>query len=392
MAVTNYKSDTGEMLFKVSVNIRSKVTDGLRIQKTKFGIKNLKLAEREENALIRECQTELSKREAQGSSWGAVVEAWADFLKVSAHNLAATTRSDYVASIKKHTSSWWNKQAVEISKADIYQLFSDMNHNGFTNSYQRKMKTLIHRAFIFGIEQELIRGMNQSPTVGIKLGRKEDKKPEILNNTQIRHLLKSAKDLDHPWYPVWAMAVLTGMRNGELFALLWTDVDLETKKIRLDKSYNCRKRITKETKGGYWRNLPISDELSSLLLDLKATSGTRNEVLPRVTRWGHGVQARELRKFCIGIGLPSIKFHTLRACFATQLIHYGVPPIQIQKICGWKDLETMQRYVRIAGIETDGVTECLRVLPEHEIFKQVAAVFPGKSAQDVEGERKALIA
>ena len=91
--------------------------------------------------------------------------------------------------------------------------------------------------------------------------------------------------------------------------------------------------------------------------------------------WQMGLQAQELRKYCLGVGLPSVRFHTLRACFATQLIRNGVPPIQIQKICGWKDLKTMQRYIRIAGIEVDGATEALKVLPEPEIVAKVAHLF-----------------
>ena len=74
----------------------------------------------------------------------------------------------------------------------------------------------------------------------------------------------------------------------------------------------------------------------ALLKELKARAGTRPEVLPRLPGWAKGQQAYEIRLFCLGIGIPSIKFHTLRACFATQLIRNGVPPIQIQKVCGWK--------------------------------------------------------
>lgn len=70
--------------------------------------------------------------------------------------------------------------------------------------------------------------------------------------------------------------------------------------------------------------------------------------------------------FCTGNGLPSVKFHALRACFATQLISTGIPPAVVMKICGWKDLKTMQRYIRLAGIDEAGATEVLRFIPTDE--------------------------
>lgn len=165
------------------------------------------------------------------------------------------------------------------------------------------------------------------------------------------------------------------MRNGELYALLWSDVDWDNNAITVSKSYNSRLKCVKSTKAGYWRTVPISSELKALLLELKAHAGDRPTVLPRMRQWTLGYQASELRKFCLGAGLPSIRFHALRACFATQLIRNGVAPIQIQKICGWKDLKTMQRYIRLAGIEIAGATEPLRVLPEPDVAAKVVNLF-----------------
>jgi len=160
------------------------------------------------------------------------------------------------------------------------------------------------------------------------------------------------------------MALLTGMRNGELYALLWTDVNWENKTLSVTKSYNCRMRSVKSTKTGCWRTIPISSELKGLLLEIKGQTGKTPHVLPRNPLWTRGYQADELRKFCIGIGVTSVRFHALRACFATQLIQNGVPAIMIQKICGWKDLKTMQQYIRMAGVEVEGATGGLNMLPE----------------------------
>jgi integrase len=86
-------------------------------------------------------------------------------------------------------------------------------------------------------------------------------------------------------------------------------------------------------------------------------------VLPRISLWKIGQQAKVLKDFCKSIGLPKIKFHTLRACFATQLIGSGVEPIKVMKICGWKDLKTMAYYLRLAGVDEKGATDNLRFLP-----------------------------
>lgn len=80
--------------------------------------------------------------------------------------------------------------------------------------------------------------------------------------------------------------------------------------------------------------------------------------------------------FLIGIGLPKIKFHALRACFATQLLAKGTPAAIVMKICGWKDLKTMEFYVRVAGVEEKGATDCLRILPsEAEVMGNVVRLF-----------------
>jgi integrase len=177
-------------------------------------------------------------------------------------------------------------------------------------------------------------------------------------------LIEYAHGANHPWKRIWAVALLTGMRSGELYALTWKDVDFENKLINVNKSYNCRMRLTKSTKAGYWRQVPMSQDLERILRDQSGETKDAENVFGRSWEWDRGLQARVLRRFCFIYGLPSIKFHTLRACFATQMLRQGVEAAKVMKVCGWKELKTMQHYVRLAGIEIQGVTEGLKIFTE----------------------------
>ncbi|MCM0604454.1 MAG: site-specific integrase [Xanthomonadaceae bacterium] len=380
MAVDSYQTDNGETLWKVYVNIRSTINPTHRAQKRASGLKSKRDAEREEVKLIRECEREIFEREAQGQTWGSVLDSFVLELK-SDDALASTTLMDYLAALKNHTTSWLKRSAATITKKDVKDVIDLLKADGSSYGHQRRVKGIINKVFCFGIERGLIPGVDLSPTVGVELGREIEKKPEILTLAEIRELLESARSLKDPWYPIWALALMTGMRSGELYALSWKDIDWENNLITINKAWDGRLKIIKNTtKAGYWRAVPMSSELRAFLTDLKSKAGDREGVLEIPWKWTAGMQAQELRKFCIGMKLPSIRFHTLRACFATQLIRNGVPPIQMQKICGWRDLKTMQRYIRVAGIEIDGATEALKVLSDSAVVEAYSTVTTKVSA------------
>lgn len=381
MGVKSYVSKSGETLWVASAYARSRLVPAIKIEKERTGLSSQREAQSIFRQLERECEREVLLKEAHGSTWGAVVEAFEAHIASPKTALHHTTRLDYVAAARKHSVTWWRRSAAEITKVDVRELFSQLSAEGYSVGHLKKIKVIFNLIFVFGIENRLIRGIEHSPTMGLSFGREQEKEPEILTLGEIKKLLVSAKALDHSWYYHWSLALLTGMRNGELYALTWTDVDWENNAITVSKSFNIRLKETKSTKAGNWRAVPISSELKSLLLELRAKTGSTMHVLPRMWQWDKGLQARELRKFCLGLGIPSVKFHALRACFATQLIRNGVPPIQIQKICGWKDLKTMQLYIRLAGIEIDGATEALKILPEPEIAAKVVSMFSGSAVQ-----------
>ena len=88
-----------------------------------------------------------------------------------------------------------------------------------------------------------------------------------------------------------------------------------------------------------------------------------DKVLPRSKDWDNGDQAVPLKRFLKSINVKPIKIHALRACFATQMLANGVPAPVVMKIGGWKKSATMDIYLRLAGVDVKGATDCLEFCP-----------------------------
>lgn len=362
MAIRSYEKN-GKTLYRIYATGRSKRDPKIRVQSARIGFESLALARREENNIFQEIGKKILALEGRAKTWEDIIYYWkAEAEKGNAGSYSQVSILDYFSAMKTWTRPWLNTIAAELSKADGRDLIRRMTAAGLSQGFMIKVKNIANRIFNYGIEESLIFGVKHSPVHGLCLGKKSEKVPDILTADEIKKLLYEAKAQNNIWYPVWATALLTGMRAGELHALEWSDVDFENNLIRVSKSFNKRMKETKSTKAGYWRNVPISPDLRLLLLGLKLKA-TSNRVLFDKGEWAHLDQSRSLKKFLGSIGLPKIKFHALRACFATQLLSRGTPAAVVMKICGWRDLKTMDIYLRVAGVEERGATDCLRILP-----------------------------
>ncbi len=368
MAIKAYRQDE-KVYWKVYVHLRSKTNPLLRKQKTKTGIESQAAARRMEKQIIAELSSELALECNQGFSWLKVIERWEkDAFAGVLKKYEPTTITDTVAGLKKWTGEWLLIPAEELTRANGRDAQKKMHEAGLSIKAQKKIKSMVNTVFNYALDEKLILKQIPSPMISVIFEKGDEKVPDILNLTEMKLLLSKAREYDNQWYPVWATALLTGMRNGELYALEWTDVDFENLQIKVSRSYDIRTDRFKSTKAGYWRTVPISSDLLQLLKELKVNlkfreAEDRKFVLPRLGYWNKGLQARELREFLKLIGVRSVKFHALRACFATQLLVKKVPPAIVMKICGWKNLKTMEYYVRLAGVDEAGATEVLDILP-----------------------------
>lgn len=304
--------------------------------------------------------SELVKRQTV-PTWSMVLEKYLTNLVVE-NSITKDTIYKREKVLKRHTLPIWQNRFIdEVSTPDIHGLLKESLSES-SESHRKFILKGIRGVFQYAMNEGLV---NRNPTPVIKF-KVNEKIKAVLNEEQILILLRKAQELDWDWYPHYAMVLYGGLRSGEAYALTWDKVNLEKRQIVIDTSWNNRNGF-KSTKSGDDRVVEIPRPLIPILAELKLKAADGDFVLPRLAKWDQGEQARQLRLFLKSIGLPEIRFHDLRASWATLLLSKNVAPSKVMAMGGWKDMKTMMIYMRKAGIDIRGATNCLDDMQVHGV-------------------------
>ncbi|NLH47736.1 MAG: tyrosine-type recombinase/integrase [Myxococcales bacterium] len=182
----------------------------------------------------------------------------------------------------------------------------------------------------------------------------------LRTDAQIRAFLNAARERSLPLFALFATAVYSGLRAGELFGLRWSDVDFKKLLITVQRSFD------KPTKTGEVRHVPIVDVLRPILrewhlqnqndLVFPNEAGNMHTPNPRVIKYAHRFTTKKGLKEVKGefgaileaAGLPRMRFHDLRHTFASQWVMRGGDLFKLQKILGHADQQMVQRYAHLA--------------------------------------------
>lgn len=156
-------------------------------------------------------------------------------------------------------------------------------------------------------------------------------------------------------FMLYATAIYTGMRAGELAGLEWRSVDLGQRTIQVSKSFE------KPTKNGKARTVPVLDALLPLLEKWKVQhpgrlvfTNEKGKMLCSGARLFREVFHRVLER--AGFGRRSgtdnrthwyIRFHDLRHTFASLWVTKGGTLFKLQEILGHSDPKMTMRYARL---------------------------------------------
>lgn len=154
------------------------------------------------------------------------------------------------------------------------------------------------------------------------------------------------------------LALLTGLRIGEVCALRWEDIDLGERTIHIHATMQRLKDISGDSLSKTQiligppksdksiRTIPMTEQAVQLCRRMKSGSkdafvltGTPRYMEPRMVQY-------YLRKYTAACHLDGVHFHTLRHTFATRCVEVGFELKSLSEILGHSSATvTLNRYV-----------------------------------------------
>jgi integrase len=211
---------------------------------------------------------------------------------------------------------------------------------------------ILHSIFAFAERRGLVAG-NVCKLVDKPQAAGGEDRIRYLTPAELDELLGAAERADGPIAAtdrvVYLTAALTGLRQGELLALRWRDVDWDARRIRVRESLVRGEFTTPKSRRGL-RSVPLATRVADELAEHRGGSGFAgpDDLVFCHPRLGGPLERSRLFKRFKGVavaaGFPALRFHDLRHTFGTRMAAAGVPLRTLQEWMGHRDFKTTLVY------------------------------------------------
>ncbi len=211
-----------------------------------------------------------------------------------------------------------------------------MKDLSLSNKTIRGLHAMLRQCLDQAVQERLI---PYNPAAGCKLPPKEKKEMQTLPAEKISAYLAAAEE--HGVLPMFYLELTTGLRRGELVALLWDDLDLEKQSLTVSKSagrINGEVKVTQPKTANSVRTIYLPKETIDLLIQEHAKHPSNLIMFPSPVTgklYGPDCIGRLHKTLLKKAGITeNIPFHGLRHTFATLAIQQGVDAKTVSSILG----------------------------------------------------------
>jgi integrase len=290
---------------------------------------------------------------------GEYLDSW---LKGSVRgSVRQSTFDRYEIAVRVHIKPALGRLKLKkLNPAHLASFYQDRLAAGFASASVNKLHVTLHKALDQAVKWNLI-PCNVAEVVTAP--RPAPPEMQTLSASETRKLLEAAHG--DKLEALYVLAVTTGMRQGELLALKWRDVDLENATVSVrrtltksggrlllgePKTKKSRRTInlTEAAARALRQHLACQIEHMQRLGDLY-----RDEGLVFASEVGTPINPSNLRRRSLAAllkraELPRIRFHDLRHTCATLLLSRNVHPKYVQELLGHANIAiTLDTYSHV---------------------------------------------
>lgn len=257
---------------------------------------------------------------------------------------------------------------ARLSALDVEDFYAEMKRKGVPPASRRQAALVLTNAVRHAVRLKMI---PSAPTAGVMKPKLADRETRVLTDDEVKVFLAAARRSRH--YALFALAVGTGMRRGELIALHWPDVDFDAATVTVRRTLVMvgEEFILKEPKTKASRRT-----ISVPAFALDAMHEHRKKMVARgfLDRAvfcncrggflrGYNLLRNSFQPILARAGLPRLRFHDLRHTHATALLSRGHPIKAVSQRLGHSDVAiTLRVYTHVLPAEDAKLAGALQTM------------------------------
>lgn len=302
-----------------------------------------------------------------------VSEYLEEWLKSIKGSIRQNTWFDYRQLIKNHIDPTLGKiKLKDLKPSQIQVVINAKREEGYSpwtlQFIRRVLNTAMGQAVVWGM-------ITNNPVKGVKVPRSPQQELSIWTKEQVKIFLDHVEGTR--FEALYFLAVTTGLRQGELLGLMWSDIDWGKKRLSIKRQLRQvrgKGLIFQELKTKTAQRVIFLGDSAILKLEQHRTIQDQQKLIAG-SRWqdqnivfpstiGTPLGPRNLYRQFINTtektGLPRIKFHDLRHTAATLMLKEGIHPKVVQERLGHSSITlTLDVYSHVIPSMQEEVAEKL---------------------------------
>lgn len=213
--------------------------------------------------------------------------------------------------------------------------------DGLSDRTIRSMHAVCRQALEKAVSENLI---TVNPAIGCKLPPKKSREMQVLTPEEMQRFLIQAKY--EGYFEMLLLELTTGMRRGELLALQWDDLNLDTGELNICRQvYHVKgsMQISEPKTKSSIRTIILPKVVLNVLAEYKKTVNSRwlfpSPIIEDMPRNPQSV-VKKVKEILRKADCKNIRFHDLRHTFATTALANGMDVKTLSSIIGHVSSQT----------------------------------------------------